>query len=133
MPERGQSGRRERIEALRTADIHHSTAKVTDDRRDRRIVEVACATGPARARPADDMVDRDAALACGEVLQLGLEDDIAVVAGGVLLLSKEKASGPKFRKEKVTKGEVVATVTATGVTLSNPPSSPAPGPPVPRG
>ncbi|MBK9964264.1 MAG: efflux RND transporter periplasmic adaptor subunit [Holophagales bacterium] len=42
---------------------------------------------------------------------------VAVVAGGVLLLSKEKASGPKFRKEKVTKGEVVATVTATG-TLS---------------
>ena len=42
---------------------------------------------------------------------------VAVVAGGVLLLSKEKKSGPKFRKEKVTKGEVVATVTATG-TLS---------------
>ena len=42
---------------------------------------------------------------------------VAVVAGGVLLLSKEKKSGPKFRKEKVTKGAVVATVTATG-TLS---------------
>jgi HlyD family secretion protein len=35
----------------------------------------------------------------------------------VLLLSKETASGPKFRKEKVTKGSVVATVSATG-TLS---------------
>jgi len=35
----------------------------------------------------------------------------------VFLLSKEKESGPKFRKEKVTKGEVVSTVTATG-TLS---------------
>jgi len=42
---------------------------------------------------------------------------LAVVAGGVFLLSKEKKSGPKFRKEKVTKGSVVATVTATG-TLS---------------
>ena len=42
---------------------------------------------------------------------------VAVVAGGVLLLSKEKKGGPKFRKEKVTKGPVVATVTATG-TLS---------------
>ena len=42
---------------------------------------------------------------------------VAVVAGGVLLLSKEKKSGPKFRKEKVTRGDVVATVTATG-TLS---------------
>ncbi len=42
---------------------------------------------------------------------------VAVVAGGVILLSKEKKSGPKFRKEKVTRGDVVATVTATG-TLS---------------
>jgi HlyD family secretion protein len=42
---------------------------------------------------------------------------VAVVAGGFLLLSKEKKSGPRFRKEKVTKGEVVSTVTATG-TLS---------------
>ncbi len=42
---------------------------------------------------------------------------VAVVAGGVLLVSREKASGPKFRKEKVTRGDVVATVTATG-TLS---------------
>ena len=42
---------------------------------------------------------------------------VAVVAGVLFLLSKEKKSGPKFRKEKVTKGEVVATVTATG-TLS---------------
>lgn len=41
----------------------------------------------------------------------------AVVAGSVLVLSKDRKSGPKFRKEKVTKGEVVATVTATG-TLS---------------
>lgn len=42
---------------------------------------------------------------------------VAVVAGSVLLLSREKKSGPKFRKEKVTAGSVVATVTATG-TLS---------------
>ncbi|MCL4806951.1 MAG: efflux RND transporter periplasmic adaptor subunit [Thermoanaerobaculia bacterium] len=42
---------------------------------------------------------------------------VAVVAGGVLLLSREKKDGPKFRKEKVTAGSVVATVTATG-TLS---------------
>ncbi|MBK9373005.1 MAG: efflux RND transporter periplasmic adaptor subunit [Holophagales bacterium] len=41
----------------------------------------------------------------------------AIVAGGVLILSKDKKSGPKFRKEKVTRGDVVATVTATG-TLS---------------
>ncbi|HMM36559.1 MAG TPA: efflux RND transporter periplasmic adaptor subunit, partial [Thermoanaerobaculia bacterium] len=41
----------------------------------------------------------------------------AVVVAAVLLLSKDKKSGPKFRKEKVTKGSVVATVTATG-TLS---------------
>lgn len=41
----------------------------------------------------------------------------AVVAGSVLILSKDKKSGPKFRKEKVTRGDVVATVTATG-TLS---------------
>ena len=41
----------------------------------------------------------------------------AVVVAGVLLLSNEKKSGPKFRKEKVTKGSVVATVSATG-TLS---------------
>ena len=41
----------------------------------------------------------------------------AVVVTGVLLLSKDKKSGPKFRKEKVTKGSVVATVSATG-TLS---------------
>lgn len=41
----------------------------------------------------------------------------AVVVAGVLLLSNEKKSGPKFRKEKVTKGPVVATVSATG-TLS---------------
>jgi HlyD family secretion protein len=41
----------------------------------------------------------------------------AVVVAGVLLLSKDKKSGPKFRKEKVTKGSVVATVSATG-TLS---------------
>ncbi len=42
---------------------------------------------------------------------------VAVVLGGVLLLTKEKKSGPRFRKEKVTKGSVVATVSATG-TLS---------------
>ena len=42
---------------------------------------------------------------------------VAVVLGGVLLLSKEKKGGPKFRKEKLTRGPVVATVTATG-TLS---------------
>jgi len=42
---------------------------------------------------------------------------VVAVAGGVFLLSKEKEGGPKFRKEKVTKGEVVSTVTATG-TLS---------------
>ena len=42
---------------------------------------------------------------------------LAVVAGGVLVVTKEKESGPKFRKEKVVKGSVVATVTATG-TLS---------------
>jgi len=42
---------------------------------------------------------------------------VLVVAGGVLLLSREKQNGPKFRKEKVSKGSVVATVTATG-TLS---------------
>jgi len=41
----------------------------------------------------------------------------AIVAGSVLILSKDKNSGPKFRKEKVTRGDVVATVTATG-TLS---------------
>ncbi len=41
----------------------------------------------------------------------------AVVVAGVLLLSKDKKGGPKFRKEKVTKGSVVATVSATG-TLS---------------
>lgn len=41
----------------------------------------------------------------------------AIVAGSVLILSKDKKSGPKFRKEKVTRGDVVATVTATG-TLS---------------
>ncbi len=41
----------------------------------------------------------------------------AVVVAAVLLLSKDTKSGPKFRKEKVTKGSVVATVTATG-TLS---------------
>jgi len=42
---------------------------------------------------------------------------VVIVAAGVLLLSKEKKSGPRFRKEKVTSGSVVATVTATG-TLS---------------
>ncbi len=42
---------------------------------------------------------------------------VVVVAAGVLLLSKEKKTGPRFRKEKVTSGSVVATVTATG-TLS---------------
>jgi HlyD family secretion protein len=42
---------------------------------------------------------------------------VAVVLGGVLILSREEKSGPRFRKEKVTKGSVVATVTATG-TLS---------------
>ena len=42
---------------------------------------------------------------------------LAVVAGGVLVVTKEKESGPRFRKEKVAKGSVVATVTATG-TLS---------------
>lgn len=42
---------------------------------------------------------------------------VAVVVAGVLLLSKDKKGGPKFRKEKVTKGSVVATVSATG-TLS---------------
>ena len=42
---------------------------------------------------------------------------VAVVAGGVLLLAKEEKNGPRFRKEKVTRGSVVSTVTATG-TLS---------------
>lgn len=42
---------------------------------------------------------------------------VAVVAAGVLLLSREKQAGPKFRKEAVTRGDVVATVSATG-TLS---------------
>lgn len=42
---------------------------------------------------------------------------VAVVALGVLLLSKEKKAGPKYRKEAVTRGNVVANVTATG-TLS---------------
>ena len=42
---------------------------------------------------------------------------VAVVAAGVLLLSKEKKTGPKYRKEAVTRGDVVANVTATG-TLS---------------
>ena len=46
----------------------------------------------------------------------GADHRAVVVTGGVLLLSK-KESGPKFRKEKITKGEVVSTVTATG-TLS---------------
>lgn len=41
----------------------------------------------------------------------------AVVIGGVLVLTKEKGGGPKFRKERVSTGSVVATVTATG-TLS---------------
>jgi len=41
----------------------------------------------------------------------------AVILGGVLFLTEEKKAGPKFRKEAVTRGDVVATVTATG-TLS---------------
>lgn len=42
---------------------------------------------------------------------------VAVILGGVLFLTEEKKAGPKFRKDAVTRGDVVATVTATG-TLS---------------